>query len=163
MKKPSLLIVPIAILLFIAAAEAQRPARTGKVCGDPNLPCKNRGNFQSYELPFDTGRNYAIADSELFYAAIIESRKIKLDENCETAFTEQRRLEVQKMFPKNKVFALKCFEPGLNYYTNVAADVGFLGIYAGRTKAQATSFLKTIQSKFPGAVLRRMRAGINGT
>ena len=61
------------------------------------------------------------------------------------------------------VFALKCFEPGLNYYTNVADDVGFLGIYAGLTKVEATAFLKTIQSKFPGAVLRRMQAGINGT
>ena len=161
--KPSLLWAATSMVLLFGVAAAQRPVRTGKVCGNPSLPCKNRSNFQPYELPFDTGRNYAIADSEFFYAAIVESRKIKPDEECDRVFTEQRRQEVQKMFPNNKVFALKCFEPGLNYYTNVADDVGFLGIYAGLTKVESTAFLKTIQSKFPGAVLRRMQAGINGT
>ena len=116
-----------------------------------------------YELPFDTGKNYSIAESEFFYAVIIESRKIKLEENCEEAFTERRRLEIQKMFPNNKVFVLKCFEPGLNYYTNVADDIGFLGVFAGRTNTESSAFLETVKSKFPGAVLRRMKAGINGT
>jgi hypothetical protein len=151
------------LAILLAPADAQRRSRTGKVCGNPNLPCKSRNSFEVYELPFETGRNVAVMNSEMFYAAMLESRKIKPTENCENAFSEQRRRDVQKMFPTNKVFVLKCFEPGLNYYTNVANDVGFLGIFAGRTKSESAAFLKTVQSKFPGATLRRMQAGINGT
>jgi hypothetical protein len=147
---------------FSLPAEAQR-VRTGKVCGNPTMPCKVRAKFQSYELPFDTGRNYSIADSEPFYAVIIESRRLDPADDCEKVFTERRRLDLQRMFPNNKVFALKCFEPGLNYYTNVADDVGFIAVFAGRSAAESRDFFTTVKAKFPGSSLRRMQAGINGT
>lgn len=150
------------VLAFSIPGDAQRQ-RTGRVCGNPKVPCKFRDKFQSYEVPFDTGRNYAIADSEPFYAVIIESRRLDPAEDCEKVYTERRRLDLQRMFPNNKVFALKCFEPGLNYYTNVADDVGFIAVFAGRSASESRAFFATVKEKFPASSLRRMQAGINGT
>ena len=163
MKTIFVIFCALLLISVSTSADAQRRPRTGRVCGGPKEPCKGRSNFQPYELPFDTGRNYAIAESEMFYAIILESRKIDLARDCEDIYPERRRIDIQRMFPNNKVFALKCFEPGLNYYTNVANDVGFIGVFAGRTRPDATNFLKQVRNKFPGAALRRMQAGINGT
>ena len=58
-----------------------------------------------------------------------------------------------------------CVEAGELYYTNVAPDQQFMAVYAGRTPAEARSVLAKVRAagKYPGANLRRMRAGINGT
>lgn len=158
-------LISVGLIILAGQADAQRKARLGKVCGDPGAPCKNRDNFQPYELPFDTGRNMVIAESEPFYAIIVKSTKLKPADNCDTLISERERLDTQALFPRNKVFALKCFEPGLNYYTNVADEVTFIAVFAGRTAAEARRFLKTVKNtgKFSGVGLRKMQAGINGT
>lgn len=157
-------------VIFLSAAIASGFStvdgqRRGKICGDPNASCAGRDQFQPWELTFALPKNAVIYESEFFYAVILKSVKLKNYDDCEKAIAEDERLATQKLFPKNKVFALKCQEPGEMYYTNVANNVSFLGVFAGKTKAQADAFLRTVKAtgKFPGAVLRRMKAGINGT
>ncbi len=144
---------------------AQKKKRLGRVCGDPTLPCKSRDSFQPYELPFDTGKNAVIAESEFFYAIVLKSAQPTNEIDCEKSFPELERLPTQDMFPDHKVFALRCEEPGSNYYTGIKSGAPFLAVYAGRTLTEANKFLKTVEAtrKFPGVKLRRMKAGINGT
>ena len=151
------------VLLYTDAAAQQR--RQGKICGDPNAPCRGQEQFQPWELTFAFPKNAVIYESEYFYSIILKSGKLKDQNDCEKSFAENDRLRIQELFPKNKVFALKCSEPGGMFYTNVANDIAFLGVYAGKTRAQADVFLKTVKAtgKFPGAAVRRMKAGINGT
>jgi hypothetical protein len=96
---------------------------------------------------------------------VLESRKQDPDGGSDSAFTEERRLDVQTMFPNNKVFAVRCPEPGSNYYTNVSDDVSLMAVYAGKTAAQARSTLAKIKAsgRFKNVSLRRMQAGVNGT
>lgn len=144
---------------------AQKKSAYGKVCGDPTAACKSASDFQPYELVFDLPKNPVIYDSELFYTVILKSVKTKNETDCATAFSEDERVNLQRMFPRNKVFTLKCFETGGIFYTNTANNVVFMGIFAGRSLAEAKSFLKRVQSEtqYSGAILKRMRAGINGT
>lgn len=153
------------VLVLSSFGYSQKRARLGKVCGDPNAPCSFRKKFQPNDLPFDTGRSFVIANSEYFYAVVLESEKLKVDGRCDEAFPEKRRLEVQALFPDNKVFAVRCPEPGNNYYTNVSQDASFLAVFAGTTLAEAKAFKKKIDAtgKFRNVSLRRMQAGINGT
>ena len=155
------------VLGFSFAASAQKKARLGRVCGDPTAVCKGRENFQPFDLPFDTGKNFVIGESERFYGIVLRSQKMNPEwGDCEhPLFGEKERLEIQDMFRNNKVFALNCVESGFNYYTGVADHFAFIGVYAGRTQAEANKFLKTVQDtkKFAGVRIRRMQAGINGT
>ena len=130
-----------------------------------HAPCGGREQFQPWELTFALPKNAVIYESEYFYSIILKSAKLKDYNDCEKSFAEADRIGIQGLFPKNKVFAMKCSEPGSMYYTNVANDVAFLGVYAGKTRAQADAFMKTVKAtgKFPGAAVRRMKAGINGT
>jgi hypothetical protein len=157
----------IALVGFSVTATAQRKAKLGKVCGDPKAACKGRENFQTWDLPFDTGKNFVIANSEWFYGIVLKSKKMKPEwGDCEhPMFAEKERSEIQDMFQHNKVFTLNCVESGSNYYTGVADHIAFIGVYAGRTLAQANAFLKTVQAtkKFSGIRVRRMQADINGT
>ena len=155
----------LASLILVQGAAAQKKARLGRVCGDPAAACRVRDQFQPYELPFDTGRNAVIAESEYFYAVIVKSVKLADDNNCDKAISDKDITDTQALFPHSKVFALKCFEPAMNYYTNVADNTAFRAVFAGRTKAAANAFLKTLKTKgkYGDAVLRRMQAGINGT
>jgi hypothetical protein len=164
MRKVALSITFI-ILIFSLSIFAQKRARLGKICGDPKQPCGYAKNFQIHELPFDTGRNFAIANSEYFYAVVLESEKLKPDDSCERAFPEKRRLEIQALFPNNKVFVVRCPEPGTNFYTNVSQDVSLMAVFAGKTSAKAKAFLAAVRAtgKFKNVSLRLMQAGINGT
>jgi len=154
------------ILATCALVEAQR-RNIGSVCGDPTAKCRLASDFQPYELAFDHGGpNSIIAESKPFYAIILKSVKLPQDQSgCDNKFPEAERLEAQAVFPKNKVFAKRCDEPAQNFYTNVADNTTFLGVYAGLTLTQAKSFLKKVEAtgKFPGATIRRMKVGINGT
>ncbi|HTK37042.1 MAG TPA: hypothetical protein VL325_00995 [Pyrinomonadaceae bacterium] len=176
MMRKTVLTITFLILVFSLTAFSQKRARLGKVCGDPKQPCSYAKNFQPFELPFDTGRNNAIASSEYFYAVVLESAKLKPDASCEQAFPESQRLAVQALFPNNKVFVVRCPEPGSNFYTNVSQDVSLMAIYAGRTLAEAKASLKKVQAarsnaltkisstgKYKALTIRRMQAGINGT
>lgn len=157
----------IALSVFNIEIAAQRRSSVGDVCGDPTVKCRTRESFQPYDLPFDFGRgNAVIAESKPFYAVILASVKLKPDlSGCEDKFPESERLAAQALFPRNMVFAMRCNESVQNYYTNVANDTSFLAVYAGTTAAQASAFLKKVKAtgKFDGAVIRRMRVGINGT
>jgi hypothetical protein len=161
------LILAIAVLVCLSSyANAQRRSTLGQVCGDPTAPCKTRDAFQPFELPFDFGKNYVIAESKPFYAVILQSVKLRYDyADCEGSIKEVDRMAAQQLFPRNKVFSMTCFEAGQNYYTNTANNVAFLGVYAGKTLAEANAFLNKVKAtgKFNGPVVRRMRAGINGT
>ena len=164
MTRKSGLSIAFLILIFSLSVFPQKKARLGRVCGNPKQPCSFAKNFQSHELPFDTGRNFTIANSEYFYAIVLESEKLKPDDSCEHAFPEKRRLDLQALFPNNKVFVVRCPEPGTNFYTNVSQDVSLIAVFAGKTPALAKAFLAKIKAagKFKNVSLRRMQAGING-
>lgn len=169
MVKRFLLLVAVAIgVLGISnPTAAQRKAKLGRVCGDPTAVCKSAEYFQLSDLPFDVGRNLVISESEWFYGIVLKSQRMVPEwGDCEhPTFSESERLEIQALFPRNKVFAFNCYEPGLNYYNGVSGNTAFIAVYAGRTPAEAKAFLRKVQStkRFPGIRVRRMQAGINGT
>ena len=158
-------------IAFPFGAKAQRKpakAKSGKICGNPQLKCRTGGvTFEAHEIPFElsSGGNAVLVDSEPFYAIILKTVKLNSKVNCENAISEDERLKIQKLFPDHKVFALKCSEPGDLYYTNMADNVNFIAVYAGKTLTEAKKFLKTVQAtgKFKGANLRKTQASINGT
>jgi hypothetical protein len=164
-----LFLCAVVVLLFVASshlfpAGAQRKAA---VCGDPTVSCRTGDiNFPPHNLPFQIPRNAVIWETELFYAVILKSFLVA-DEfgECERFVSEDERLEAQKLFPRNKVFTSRCTEPGDLYYTNTDPKARFMAVYAGRTRAEANAMLAKVKEtgKYPGANLRRMRAGFNST
>lgn len=161
-----LLVVSIAVVAASIDVSAQKKAVKGKICGDPTQKCKGAENFQTYDLVFDTGKNFVIAQSEKFYGIVLKSVKLNDWGDCgHPSFGEDTRLLVQELFPHNKVFALNCVESGTNFYPGVAEKTAFVAVYAGRTLAEANKFLKTVQAtgKFPGVRVRSMSIEVNGT
>jgi len=145
-------------------SHSRRQARRATVCGNPQVNCHFPNNsFQPFDLPFRIPRRAIIFDTELFYAVILKS--VAVDGDCDTFVPETERLQAQALFPDHKVFTDRCSEPGNLYYTNVSGNHRFMAVYAGSTLAEAKRFLATVKAtgKFPGANLRRMRAGENGT
>jgi hypothetical protein len=157
----------MALLLCSQSALAQKKKqRYGKICGDPTVKCKAADNFQPFDLPFDQGKNYVIAESEQFYGIVLKSVKLKDYGDCaKPSFKEDERVEIQTLFAHNKVFAQNCVESASIYYSGVPDYTAFIGVYAGRTLAEANKFLKMVQEsgKFPGIRVRKMRANMNGT
>ncbi len=146
------------------AQNGKKKIKAGVICGNPQINCgEGNANFQPYELGFKSST--AVAESETFYAIILKTVALNSQTDCEELISENERMETQNLFPNNKVFALKCSEPGEVFYTNVKNNVSFLAVYAGKTLPEANKFLKTVQStkKIAGANLRKMKAGINGT
>lgn len=164
MNKKTFLFAAAVVLFAVAAASAQKP-RLGKICGDPNVKCVGTEDFQPWALTFALPKNAVIYQSEVFYAVILKSVKLKDSDDCSVVFPEDERLPVQELFPKNKVFAMKCFDAGEISYSNVANNVAFLGVFGGKTMADANAILAKVKAtgKFPGAMIRRMHAEINGT
>ncbi len=147
----------VAIVLSLtgtASADTQ-----GKVQPDPVNPC-SAGNFKRHELCFETpGDGIARAEylSEPFYAIILKTAG-----RC--TITEEERLQVQGLFPRNKVFSMRfhCdgnIEENISY-TNVNDRFGFLAVYAGLTLKQANARLAEVKAtgRFPGANIRKMQA-----
>jgi hypothetical protein len=168
MRRQTYLLLLLAVMVGgTVVANAQRRSTVGDVCGDPTAKCRYSSDFQVYELAFDHGGPRSIiAESKPFYAVILKSVKLPQDQRgCEDKFPESERLQVQAQFPRNKVFAMRCNEAVQNYYTNIADNTSFLAVYGGKTLAQANAKLNNIQAtgQFPGATIRRMRVGINGT
>lgn len=170
--KASLCLASAALLVALSAApaaHAQRQQRgTATVCGDPTAACRNANNveFPPHNLPFRIPRRAVIWETEQFYAVVLKSMRVKEEyEECERFISEEDRLEAQALFPRNKVFTSRCTEPGDLYYTNTDPKQRFMAVYAGRTRAEAQAMLERVQAtgKYPGANLRRMRAGFNGT
>ena len=168
MKTKTLIFVTLSSVLLFGSIDlsAQKKQLKGKVCGDPTVACKSAGDFQPFDLAFNTGKSFAIFESEKFYGIVLRSVKLSDWGNCEApSFAESERLPIQELFPHNKVFAQNCVETGTNYYSGVANQTAFIGVYAGRTLAEANLFLKTVKAtgKFPGVKVRQMSIGINGT
>ena len=170
MRKATLFCVILLGLSAVApspgGASAQRRSQRGAVCGDPTRPCRTGGyEFKPWELPFSIARNAVVWESEEFYAVILKSvRDEKVDG---TVFVpEEERLAAQQLFPRNKVFASRgVSEPGEIFYSNVDGAYQIMAVYAGRTRAEAQAMLAKVKAtgKFPGANLRRMHIGFNGT
>ena len=169
MRKAQVLFVVILLGVVVAggaAAQQKRARRPAAVCGDPTVRCRTTIEFQPYQLPFVVPTNAVIWESELFYAVILKSvRDPSKGGNCDLFIPEAERLAAQALFPRHKVFASRCFEPGDLYYTGVAEDTQFMALYAGRTRAEAAATLAKVKAtgQFPGANLRRLRTGFNGT
>lgn len=168
MSKTRLLCVILLGLLAVGVAAGQRrpAARLGAVCGDPTVRCPTSIEFQPYQLPFRIPRNAVIWETEKFYAVMLKSvRDESRGGDCNIFVSEAERESAQALFPRNKVFASRCFEPGDLFYTDVAEDSQFMAVYAGRTRAEGLSMLQKVKAtgQYPGANLRRMSAGFNGT
>jgi hypothetical protein len=147
-----------------AAAQPRRRAAHLKVCGNPQVACRTVVTFKPYDLPFQMPSNAVIYDTDLFYAIILQSVKAANDE-CEIFVSEGDREAAQALFPDHKVFSSRCVESGEVGYTNTSNNAHFMAVYGGMTLAEANRMLAKVRAtgKFPGANIRRMRAGINGT
>jgi hypothetical protein len=158
------------------SAFAQRPrSRAAKmtICGDPTATCKSSTTFQPNDLPFRVPESWVVSDTEVFYAILLKSMPAEYD-NCDVFIPETERLEAQSLFPRNKVFSSRCIDPENLFYTDESAPLKkrylnenhrIMAVYAGATLATARRFLETVKAtgKFPGANIRRMRTGFNGT
>jgi hypothetical protein len=165
-KAVTLVIVLCLCALATPAAQRRGKPRYARVCGDPTAACRTTVTFQPYNIEFLVPSNAVIYETELFYAVMLKSVADETKgSDCNVFVPETERLEAQALFPHNKVFASRCFDAGDLYYTNVAENQQFMAVYAGRTLAEANAFLAKVKAtgKFPGANLRRMRAGFNGT
>ncbi|MGI8786450.1 MAG: hypothetical protein ACR2HG_01640 [Pyrinomonadaceae bacterium] len=166
-----LVIAAFICVAFSFDANAQRKplkAKLGTICGNPQVKCRTGDlTFQAHEIPFEIPRNSnpVIVESEPFYMIVLKTVKINSKVNCGNAISENERLEIQKLFPDHKVFALKCSDAGDLYYTNIADNVNFIAVFAGKTLTEAKNFLQIVQAtqKFKGANIRRTQAQINGT
>ena len=149
------------------AARQRRRARRQpnlEVCHDPTRPCRSTATFEPHDLPFRVPARAVIWETGEFYAVILKSFRAP-EEDCEKFVPESERLAAQELFPRRKVFASRCWEPGTLFYTNTTPDTRFMAVYAGRTRAEAERVLAQVRAtgRFPGANLRRMRTGFNGT
>jgi hypothetical protein len=174
MRKARLICVALTGLLSLAttaggvAWAAQRgkhiPRRPAALCPDPTVRCRTSVPFEPHQLPFRVPPNSVIFETEKFYAIILKSARDKT-QDCTGFVTEAERLEAQKLFPHNKVFASRCYEPDELYYEGIDPEVMFMAVYAGRTRAEADGMLSKVKAsgKFPGAYLRRTSTGFNGT
>ena len=176
MKTPLMLkILPVALIagfvfvLTISDSLAQsrtnaRKRQRGSVCGNPKLPCRTSATFQPNDLPFRVPQNSVIWDTELFYAVILKT-VTSTEDNCDVFIPEQERIQAQLLFPDRKVFANRCYDIENLFYTNVDPKFRIMAVYAGSTLTEANRVLASVKStgKFPGAYLRRMRTGFNGT
>ena len=167
MRKTVTLCAVLLGLLAVGGAAAQRRApRLAAVCGDPTVRCQTSVEFQPYQLPFRIPPNAVIWESEHFYAVILKSvRDESAGSNCDIFIPEAEREAAQALFPRHKVFASRCMEPGDLFYEGVAQEVRFMAVYGGRTRAEGQAVLEKVKAtgQFPGANLRRLRTGFNGT
>lgn len=160
--------VALTMIGSAASAAAQshlkrRPTRAS-VCGNPRLPCKTTATFQPNDLPFRVPANAVILDTELFYAVVLKSVRANEDD-CNTFVPEPERLEAQAMFPDRKVFSSRCADIENLFYTNVDSKFRIMAVYGGTSLVEAQRTLAAVKAtaKFPGAYLKRMQTGFNGT
>ena len=160
----------IALLLLLTSAVAAqshtkaRRAWAAAICGNPRIACKTSVTFGAHDLPFRVPANAVIWDTDPFYAVILKSMPAD-DASCDLFIPETERLAAQALFPDHKVFSSRCVEPGELFYTNVGDNQRMMAVFAGPTLAEAKRVLAKVKAtgKFPGANIRRMRTGFNGT
>ena len=168
------MIVAVALLASVGVGgQTHRPVKHGgQICGNPKISCKTSVTFQANDLPFQVGTNMVIVDTVPFYAVILKSMAVK-DDNCDVFIPESDRLAAQELFPENKVFSSRCTDPENLFYADVSSRTPryfsethrLMAVYAGKTLAEAKTMLETVKGtgKYPGANIRRMRTGFNGT
>ncbi len=158
------IVVAQANAAFGQSHAARHRAKRGSICGNPQVSCKTTVEFHDYDLSFRVPSNAVIFDTEVFYAIVLKSVSAA-DSDCETFVAESERLATQTLFPNRKVFSSRCYEPGELFYTNVSPKHRMMAVYAGTNLAEAKRVLASVRAtgKFPGANLRRMRTGFNGT
>jgi hypothetical protein len=171
MNRRTLTSAAIGLLLLLSAvglAQHNKSRRKlppkGAVCGDPTVTCKTSYPFEAHDLPFQIPTRVVITESEPFYAVILTSIAAPNDD-CEKIVPEAERLQVQALFPHNKVFTSHCSDAGTPYYTGLKPDTHIMAIYAGRTHAEAEAVLAQVKAtgKYADAYLRRTSIGFNGT
>ena len=147
-----------------AGAQKGRRAQHASICGKPLVPCKTSAKFEPNDLPFRVPKNAVIYDTELFYAIILKSVGTSEDD-CDVFVPESERLAVQALFPDHKVFSSRCPDVETLFYTNISSKHRIMAVYAGSTLVEAQRLLESVKAtgKFPGANIRRMRTGFNGT
>lgn len=150
-----------------AAGQSHAPrhrAKKGSICGNPMVACKTSVTFQPNDLPFRVPANSVIFDTELFYAIILKSVATREDD-CDVFIPETERLQTQALFPDRKVFSSRCADVENLFYTNVNPKIRVMAVYAGTTLPEAKHVLQLVRAtgKFPGATMRQMRTGFNGT
>lgn len=163
-----IVLLGVAALSFAGdAGRAQRRrgrSQPPRICFNPASACKTVATFEPHDLPFELRADSVIVETPFFYAVILKSIRAG-DTDCERFVPEAERLRAQALFPERKVFASRCADPGGLYYTNVSPTQRFMAVYAGATREEAARVLAAVRAtgQFPGANLRRMRTGFNGT
>lgn len=162
----TIVVVTVATASFFHSqtnAQKRRPTHAA-ICGNPNVACKTVATFQPNDLPFRVPESAVIFDTELFYAVILKTVG-RSEEDCEVFVPEAERLQAQALFPDRKVFASRCPDIETLFYTNTSPKHRFMAVYAGKTPSEANRTLSAVKvtGKFPGAYIRRMRTGFNGT
>ena len=169
----TLVIVAALVCTTDSAAQSHRPVRHGgQICGNPKKACKTSVTFQANDLPFQVDKNMVIVDTVPFYAIILKSMSAK-DDSCDVFIPEADRLAAQELFTENKVFSSRCTDPENLFYADVTSrnpryfseTHRIMAVYAGKTLAEAKKMLEAVKAtgKYPGANIRRMRTGFNGT
>ena len=154
-------------------AQTHRPVKHGgQICGNPKVSCKTSATFQSNDLPFQVGRDMVIVDTVPFYAIILKSAAVK-DDNCDVFIPESDRLAAQELFPENKVFSSRCIDPENLFYEDagtrkpriLSETHRIMAVYGGKTLSEAKKLLEAVKAtgKYPGANIRHLRTGFNGT
>jgi hypothetical protein len=150
---------------FLGHAQSRQSKQGGaQICGDPTQACRSLATFEPHDINFRIIKQSVIWESEPFYAIILKSIRVA-EGDCDQFISEGDRLAAQALFAKRKVFTSRCAEPATLYYMNVSDGARFMAVYAGKTKAEADRVLGEVKAtgKFPGANVRRIRAGFNGT
>lgn len=151
------------------------PAQAANVvCADPAKPCTHDvKHFEEWEISFKMPKKLEgnkPFSSEPFYAVMLET--YESDEDCDGGefreSNEAKRKQVQREFPKQKVFAAyQCPDMAAIQYefdgkydtTRDHVLIGeFLAIYAGPTKEDADKLLQQVKADFPKAMVKRMTA-----
>lgn len=165
--------VGLAVALLAAGAQgdttagqsraARHRAKKGSICGNPMVACKTSVTFQPNDLPFRVPAKSVIFDTESFYAIILK-RVATREDDCDVFIPETERMQAQALFPDRKVFSSRCADIENLFYTNVNPNTRVMAVYAGTT-LEAKKVLQLVRAtgKFPGAIMRRMRTGFNGT
>lgn len=169
----ALMFVAVMLSSAIAQAQSRRPVQHGgQICGNPQVTCRTSATFAPNDLPFQVGKNFVIVDTVPFYAVMLKSAAVK-DDNCDVFIPESDRLAAQALFPANKVFSSRCIDPENLFYEEVGTRKPrflsethrIMAVYAGKTMAEAKKMLESVKAtgKYPGANIRRLRTGFNGT
>lgn len=157
---------------LLGQSHARISPRAASICGNPLLACKTSAIFHPNDLPFRVPKNAVIIDTVPFYAIILQS-VVGSPDRCDDFIPESERLGAQLLFPDHKVFSSRCTDPENSRYEDVTtrritvlSDTHrIMAVYAGTSLPEAKQFLEKVKAsgKFPGANIRRMRTGFNGT